>query len=61
MSQDISVRTVQEFVEDLLSNGRTAKEILAIAQNTRWENKVSEVKTIILEFSEVFLKKFTAF
>ena len=59
--QDDNIRTVESFVEDLLSNGRTAKQIIAIAENSRWQSKVNEVKTIILEFSGKFAKKFTDF
>jgi len=61
MSQDEYVRTVQEFVEDLLSNARTAREIVVITQNSRWQSKVTEVKLIISEFSGKFSKKFTDF
>ena len=53
-----NVRTVQEFVEDLLSNGRTAKQILAVAENTRWESKIEEVKEVIKSFSKKFKKRF---
>ena len=59
--QDKHERTVREFVEDLFSRGRTAKQILIITQNSRWQSKVIEVKTIILEFSGKFAKKFTDF
>jgi len=37
-------RTVNEFVEDLVSDGRTEKEIFSIAQSTHWKNKTDEVK-----------------
>jgi hypothetical protein len=59
--QDNYVRTVRAFTEDLLSNGRTAKQIIIIAENSHWQTKVNEVKTILLEFSGKFKKKFTTF
>lgn len=59
--QDEYTRTVREFTEDLLSNGRTAIEIVAVAENSRWQSKVTEVKSIILEFSGKFSKKFIDF
>lgn len=59
--EDNHMRTVQEFVEDLFSKGRTAKQIITVAENSRWQSKVTEVKIIILEFSGKFAKKFTDF
>ena len=49
-------RTVQEFVEDLLSNGRTSKQILAVAKNTRWDGGIEEIKDIIRRFFKKFKK-----
>jgi len=37
-------RIVNEFVEDLVSNGRTETEILYIAQSTQWKNRIDEIK-----------------
>ena len=39
----MSVRTVQDFVEDLVSNGRTLQEILHVTFCTRWQAQKSEV------------------
>jgi hypothetical protein len=47
-------RTPRDFVEDLLTNGRTPKQIMTIARNTHWKNRLDEVKTIILEFFDKF-------
>ena len=51
-------RTVREFVEDLLSDGRTPDEILVVAENTRWKVDVEEIKSIIKSFSKKFKKRF---
>lgn len=51
-------RTVQEFVEDLLSNGRTASQILTVAENTYWKPRIEEVKEVIKSFSKKFKKRF---
>jgi len=40
-------RTIDEFVEDLVSDGRTENEIFNIAQSTRWKNRVDEIKDAI--------------
>lgn len=37
-------RTVQEFVEDLASDGRTLIEILTVAANSRWVSHKDEIK-----------------
>jgi hypothetical protein len=31
-------RTIQEFVEDMVSNGKSLKQILIVAAQTRWVN-----------------------
>jgi hypothetical protein len=54
-------RTVQCFVEDLLSDGRTGRQVIIIAQNTRWKTRVDEVKSCISEFNGKLSKKFIAF
>lgn len=59
--QDEYTRTVQQFVEDLFARGRTATHIIIVAQNTQWKNRISEVKSVISEFSGKFSKKFTDF
>jgi len=37
-------RTVQDFVEDLVSDCRDLAYILAVAANTRWKNQIEEIK-----------------
>jgi len=51
-------RTVQEFVEDLLSDGREPKEILVVAANTYWKLDIEEIRKIIKSFSGKFKKDF---
>ena len=53
-----NIRTLQEFVEDLLSNGRTPNQILAVAYSTRWKLQTEEIKEIIKSFSKKFKKRF---
>lgn len=53
-----NIRTLQEFVEDLLSDGRTPKQILAVAGSTHWKLQIEEIKEIIKGFSKRFKKKF---
>jgi len=51
-------RTVREFVEDLLSNGRTSKEVLIIAKNTQWASNIEEIILILKSFSKNLKKRF---
>ena len=51
-------RTAREFVEDLITDGRTARQILAVAQSTRWNQCIEEVKEIVTEFSKMLKKSF---
>ena len=44
-------RTYQEFVQDLISDGRNLKEVLTVARNTRWASKIQEVE----EYTKKFL------
>jgi hypothetical protein len=37
-------RTVQEFVEDLASDGKSLNQILIIAANSRWVSHKDEIK-----------------
>ena len=37
-------RTVQEFVEDLVSDGKSLNEILIVTVNSRWASQKGEVK-----------------
>ena len=41
------IRTVEEFVEDMVSDGRPLKVVKAVAQSTRWrEYKEGEILQI---------------
>ena len=44
-------RTPRDFVEDFLTNLRTEDEIMIVAKNSRWINRLDEVKTVLDEFS----------
>jgi len=37
-------RTVQDFVEDMVSDGRDLQQILTVAVNCRWANHKEEIK-----------------
>jgi len=37
-------RTVQDFVEDMVSDGKSLNEILIVTVNSRWANHKEEVK-----------------
>jgi len=37
-------RTTEDFVEDMVSDGRSWKEIKYVAMCTRWSNVITEVK-----------------
>ena len=52
-------RTVRHFVEDLLSDGKDAAYIVMIANNTRWQPQIEEVKEVLRSFSKKFRKRFT--
>lgn len=39
-------RTVEEFVEDMVSDGKDLNYILTVAVNTRWKNFREEVEQI---------------
>ncbi len=49
-------RTVEEFVEDLISDNRTASEILVITRVTRWATRIEEVKEILKNFQKILKK-----
>lgn len=51
-------RTVQEFVEDLLSDGKTPRHIIMVAKNTRWKSDIEEIIEIIKSFSGKLKKRF---
>ncbi len=56
----MEARTVRDFVEDLLSDGRDADYIRMIANNTHWKSRLEEVKQIIESFSSKLGKRFTS-
>jgi len=37
-------RTVQDFVEDMVSDGRDLQQILTVAANSRWSSHKEEIK-----------------
>ena len=39
-------RTTEEFVEDMVSDGRSWREIKYVAMCTRWSNVITDVKEI---------------
>ena len=39
-----NIRTIQEFVEDLASDGKNLNQILIVAAQTRWKNFKQEIK-----------------
>jgi hypothetical protein len=55
------LRTVEAFVEDLLSNGKSARYIIIIAENTHWKTRLLEVKEVLLGFSGKLSENFIAF
>lgn len=42
-------RTVQEFVEDMVSDGRNLNQILIVAANSRWVNVKEDIKRVYRE------------
>ena len=53
---DGNVRTVREFVEDLITDKRTAKQVIMVAKLTRWNTRLEEVKEEIRSLPK-FIKK----
>lgn len=51
-----NTRTIRDFVEDLLSEGRTPIMIRAVAESCRWSNNLQEINDIIKEISGKFKK-----
>ena len=37
-------RTIEDFVEDMISDGRNLKQILAVAASSRWTNSEDKIK-----------------
>ena len=38
----MEMRTLEDFVEDMVSDGRTQEEIRAVAFSTRWKDRAEE-------------------
>ncbi len=51
-----NIRTIRDFVEDLLSAGRTPIMIRAVAESCRWGNHLEVINEIIQEISGKFKK-----
>ena len=51
-------RTLQEFVEDMMSAGRRPLYIVGVAEACRWNKQIPEIKEIIQEFSKKFKKEY---
>jgi len=45
-------RTVEEFVEDLVSYGRDCNQIRAVARSSRWENQMNEIEELLKKYSQ---------
>ena len=50
-------RTVNDFVEDLISDGRTESEVLIVTQNSRWKNRINEIKEGIVKLRRRMVKR----
>ena len=37
-------RTVEDFVEDCISDGRTPQQVIIIANQTHWKGKITEIE-----------------
>jgi len=38
------IRTIEDFVEDCISDGRTPQQVIIIANQTHWKSKIAEIK-----------------
>ncbi len=56
MIENDNIRTIRDFVEDLLSMGRTPLMIRAVAESCRWGNHLEAINEIIQEISGKFKK-----
>jgi len=43
MDNESDNRTIEDFVEDMVSDGRSLFQIQVVAVNTRWANKLEEI------------------
>ena len=48
----MEARTVEDFVEDMVSDGRDARYTKTVAMNTRWASRINEVEECLKNFSE---------
>jgi hypothetical protein len=53
----MSKRTVEEFVEDMKSDGLTLKQIRAVAQNTYWNSQIDDVMVYAKNLFKNFKKR----
>ena len=53
------MRTVKEFVMDLLRDGRSDEHILAVARCTQWEPQMSIIKNNLKKKGDKWRKKFS--
>ncbi len=51
-----NIRTIRDFVEDLLSEGRTPLMIRAVAESCQWAGHLEEINETIQEISGKFKK-----
>ncbi len=49
-------RTWEDFVEDLISDGRSLNHILAVAQATRWQPHINEIEQYAEKLRKFFRK-----
>ncbi len=54
-----NIRTIRDFVEDLLSEGRTPIMIQAVAESCRWAGHLDEINELIKEISVKFKKLYS--
>ena len=45
-------RTVQDFVEDMVSDCRSWEQILTVASNSQWRNRKGEIKEAYRELKK---------
>jgi len=50
-------RTIKDFVEDLISDGKSIAQIRTIAMNTYWKDRIKEV-IMVAKHSKKEFKKF---
>lgn len=46
-----NIRTLRDFVEDMISDGKSLKDTLAVAHSTRWKDKKEEIKKLYSEYN----------